>query len=173
MLSEAMRLRKTELRPSAIGFLASGYGSRTGPRAYLPDSGAEAAIYRRLEALNRRQTNSDKLLYEAKNHGHSAIEVSPEDLSKVPTGNERIPEPTIIVIFGASGDLTKRKLLPALYHLNITDCCRRSSLSLASHGSRWANEFAADMRAGIVEFGSGSVGIRSWMPSQRRFAILP
>jgi glucose-6-phosphate 1-dehydrogenase len=27
------------------------------------------------------------------------------------------PEPTAIVIFGASGDLTKRKLLPALYHL--------------------------------------------------------
>ena len=30
---------------------------------------------------------------------------------------ERIPEPCIVVIFGASGDLTKRKLLPALYHL--------------------------------------------------------
>jgi glucose-6-phosphate 1-dehydrogenase len=30
---------------------------------------------------------------------------------------ERIPEPTTMVIFGASGDLTKRKLLPALYSL--------------------------------------------------------
>src|SRR5581483_10127041 len=30
---------------------------------------------------------------------------------------ERIPEPCIVVIFGASGDLTKRKLLPALFHL--------------------------------------------------------
>ena len=28
---------------------------------------------------------------------------------------ERIPEPCAMVIFGASGDLTKRKLLPALY----------------------------------------------------------
>ena len=26
-------------------------------------------------------------------------------------------EPTAIIIFGASGDLTKRKLLPALYQL--------------------------------------------------------
>ena len=43
--------------------------------------------------------------------------VSPEDLSNVPAAKERIPEPTIIVIFGASGDLTKRKLLPALFHL--------------------------------------------------------
>jgi glucose-6-phosphate 1-dehydrogenase len=30
---------------------------------------------------------------------------------------ERVPRPTTMVIFGASGDLTKRKLLPALYSL--------------------------------------------------------
>src|SRR5581483_11169590 len=30
---------------------------------------------------------------------------------------ERTPEPCVMVIFGASGDLTKRKLLPALYNL--------------------------------------------------------
>src|SRR5919198_374392 len=30
---------------------------------------------------------------------------------------ERIVEPCILVIFGASGDLTKRKLVPALYNL--------------------------------------------------------
>jgi len=32
---------------------------------------------------------------------------------------ERTPEPNIVVIFGASGDLTKRKLLPALYNLEL------------------------------------------------------
>ena len=31
--------------------------------------------------------------------------------------SERVPEPHVMVIFGASGDLTKRKLLPALYSL--------------------------------------------------------
>ena len=30
---------------------------------------------------------------------------------------EATPGPTTLVIFGASGDLTKRKLLPAVYHL--------------------------------------------------------
>jgi glucose-6-phosphate 1-dehydrogenase len=30
---------------------------------------------------------------------------------------ERVPSPSVLVIFGASGDLTKRKLLPALYSL--------------------------------------------------------
>ena len=31
--------------------------------------------------------------------------------------NTRCIEPTIVIIFGASGDLTSRKLLPALYNL--------------------------------------------------------
>ena len=29
----------------------------------------------------------------------------------------RVPEPGVMVIFGASGDLTRRKLIPALYDL--------------------------------------------------------
>ena len=29
----------------------------------------------------------------------------------------KVPDPCSIVIFGASGDLTARKLIPALYHL--------------------------------------------------------
>ena len=44
------------------------------------------------------------------------VKFSPEDL-KAAQSAERIPEPTVVVIFGASGDLTKRKLLPALFHL--------------------------------------------------------
>ena len=32
---------------------------------------------------------------------------------------ERMPEPNTVVIFGASGDLTKRKLVPALYNLEL------------------------------------------------------
>ena len=32
-------------------------------------------------------------------------------------GVRRQPDPCVLVVFGASGDLTKRKLLPALYSL--------------------------------------------------------
>ena len=49
------------------------------------------------------------------------MRVSPEDLSQVPKGHERVPDPGIMVIFGGSGDLTKRKLLPALFHLRQAD----------------------------------------------------
>ena len=33
--------------------------------------------------------------------------------------NRKADEPCTIVIFGASGDLTARKLIPALYHLYV------------------------------------------------------
>ena len=33
---------------------------------------------------------------------------------------DRIPAPCVVVIFGASGDLTKRKLVPALYNLAVS-----------------------------------------------------
>jgi glucose-6-phosphate 1-dehydrogenase len=44
------------------------------------------------------------------------VQVSPATAAAARNA-ERTPDPCIVVIFGASGDLTKRKLLPALYHL--------------------------------------------------------
>jgi glucose-6-phosphate 1-dehydrogenase len=38
--------------------------------------------------------------------------------SEVPADHSRVPEPCAMVIFGASGDLTERKLIPALYYLS-------------------------------------------------------
>jgi glucose-6-phosphate 1-dehydrogenase len=35
-----------------------------------------------------------------------------------PDGSERMPDPCVMVIFGASGDLTKRKLIPAIFDLD-------------------------------------------------------
>ena len=37
------------------------------------------------------------------------------------TQEEKKPEPCILVIFGASGDLTKRMLIPSLYELFLDD----------------------------------------------------
>ena len=39
----------------------------------------------------------------------------------------RVPEPGVMVIFGASGDLTSRKLVPALYDLASQRRLPRSS----------------------------------------------
>ena len=80
--------------------------------------------------------------------------VRPEDLSHLTKGPERIPDPGILVIFGASGDLTKRKLLPALFHLRQADLLPREFAIVGVARRPLGDEFAADMRAGIVEFGS-------------------
>ena len=58
-----------------------------------------------------------------------------------------------MVIFGASGDLTKRKLLPALFHLEQSGLLPKKFAIVGVARRPLGDEFAADMREGIVEFG--------------------
>src|SRR5215469_6040280 len=81
------------------------------------------------------------------------MKVSPEDLSQVPQGRERVPDPVILPIFGASGDLTKRKLLPALFHLEQNGLLPDKFAIVGVARRPLGDEFAADMRDGIIEFG--------------------
>ncbi|HEY1766899.1 MAG TPA: glucose-6-phosphate dehydrogenase [Terracidiphilus sp.] len=82
-----------------------------------------------------------------------SMKVRPEDLSQVTKGSERIPEPGILVIFGASGDLTKRKLLPALFHLRQANLLPKEFAIVGVARRPLGDEFAKDMRDGIVDFG--------------------
>ncbi|MGA7341150.1 MAG: glucose-6-phosphate dehydrogenase [Terracidiphilus sp.] len=82
-----------------------------------------------------------------------AMKVRPEDLSQLTTGTERIPDAGILVIFGASGDLTKRKLLPALFHLRQANLLPKQFAIVGVARRKLGDEFAADMREGVVEFG--------------------
>jgi glucose-6-phosphate 1-dehydrogenase len=81
------------------------------------------------------------------------MKVHPEDLSQVPPGRERVPDPVIMTIFGASGDLTKRKLLPALFHLEQNGLLPDKFAIVGVARRPLGDEFAADMRQGIIEFG--------------------
>jgi glucose-6-phosphate 1-dehydrogenase len=81
------------------------------------------------------------------------MRVRPEDLSQVQHIGERIPDPAVLVIFGASGDLTKRKLLPALFHLEQAGLLPKKFAIVGVARRPLGDEFAADMREGIVEFG--------------------
>ncbi|MGA8783420.1 MAG: glucose-6-phosphate dehydrogenase, partial [Terracidiphilus sp.] len=81
------------------------------------------------------------------------MKVRPEDLSQVPRGAERIPEPGVLTIFGASGDLTKRKLLPALFHLFQSNLLPEKFAIVGVARRQLGDEFAKDMREGIIEFG--------------------
>ena len=81
------------------------------------------------------------------------MKVNPEDLSQVPRGRERVPDPVIMTIFGASGDLTKRKLLPALFHLEQNGLLPEKFAIVGVARRPLGDEFAQDMREGILQFG--------------------
>jgi glucose-6-phosphate 1-dehydrogenase len=80
------------------------------------------------------------------------VKISPEDL-KAAQSAERIPEPTAVVIFGASGDLTKRKLLPALFHLEQSGLLPSEFAVIGVARRPLQDEFPKDMREGILQFG--------------------
>ncbi|HEU4758507.1 MAG TPA: glucose-6-phosphate dehydrogenase [Dehalococcoidia bacterium] len=76
---------------------------------------------------------------------------------------ERAPEPCALVIFGASGDLTRRMLLPALYNLALD---RRLPPRFAVVGfarTAWSDEeFRAQALAAVKEFSRRPVDAAAW-----------
>jgi glucose-6-phosphate 1-dehydrogenase len=64
---------------------------------------------------------------------------------------QRVPEPCAMVIFGASGDLTKRKLLPALYSL-YRDRLLPHAFSVVGFARRAIPDFVQQMRDGVGSF---------------------
>src|ERR1700723_2077834 len=86
-------------------------------------------------------------------HMATEVTISQEDLQQASQVQERIPEPGVVVIFGASGDLTKRKLLPALFHLEQSGLLPPQLRIVGVARRDLSKGFAEDMREGIVEFG--------------------
>ncbi|HEV8635989.1 MAG TPA: glucose-6-phosphate dehydrogenase [Chloroflexota bacterium] len=72
---------------------------------------------------------------------------------------ERTPDPCALVIFGATGDLTHRKLVPALYSL-AQQRLLPPQFALVGFARRdWSDEkFRDEMRQGVQEFGRGAQG---------------
>jgi glucose-6-phosphate 1-dehydrogenase len=77
-----------------------------------------------------------------------------EDANPLIEGLERRPvHPTTMVIFGASGDLAKRKLLPAIYNLAHEGALpERFNLIGVSRGEMSDDEFRDEARKSITEF---------------------
>ena len=78
--------------------------------------------------------------------------VAPEVI-QIPKTPERTPEPTVVVIFGASGDLTKRKLLPALFHLEQAGLLPEKFAVVGVARRPLQDEFTKDMQEGITKYG--------------------
>src|SRR3712207_8852960 len=77
-----------------------------------------------------------------------------EEENPLVEGLERLPVPgTTLVIFGATGDLARRKLLPAIYNLAHEGALpERFNLIGISRGELSDEEFQAEAREAISEF---------------------
>ncbi|NES74482.1 MULTISPECIES: glucose-6-phosphate dehydrogenase [Okeania] len=86
-----------------------------------------------------------------------------ENPLRVGLQQDRVPEPQILIIFGASGDLTQRKLVPALYQMKLE---RRLPPELTIVGvarREWSHDyFREQMRTGVEEFGGGLQSEELW-----------
>jgi glucose-6-phosphate 1-dehydrogenase len=75
------------------------------------------------------------------------------------------PPPQAIVIFGASGDLTRRKVLPALYNLAREGLLSEPYAVVGYARTEWTeDEFRAHARRAIEEFSRSSIDEEVWKP---------
>jgi glucose-6-phosphate 1-dehydrogenase len=79
-----------------------------------------------------------------------------ENPLRVGLQQQRTPEPLILVIFGASGDLTKRKLVPSLYQLKKERRLPPEMTIVGVARREWTHDyFREQMKEGIEEFSDG------------------
>ena len=75
----------------------------------------------------------------------------------------RVPEPQILVIFGASGDLAQRKLVPALYQLKREGRLPPEMTIVGVARREWSHDyFREQMLQGIEEFSDGIDNEELW-----------
>ena len=86
-----------------------------------------------------------------------------ENPLRVGLQQERTPEPLIMVIFGASGDLTQRKLVPAIYQLKKERRLAPETTIVGVARRDWSHEYFRDhLRKGIEEFSDGIGNEEFW-----------
>lgn len=86
-----------------------------------------------------------------------------ENPLRVGLQQDKIPEPQILVIFGASGDLTQRKLVPAIYQMKLERKLPPELTIVGVARRDWSHEyFREHMREGVEQFGGGLVSEDTW-----------
>ena len=75
-----------------------------------------------------------------------------------------LPDPTVFVIFGAAGDLTMRKLMPALYNLYLDGWLpERFEVLGTGHGAMTDDEFRKHLQKGVNRHSRrGKTASKSW-----------
>ena len=75
----------------------------------------------------------------------------------------RTPDPCALVIFGASGDLTRRKLIPAIYSLAVRDLLpEQFAIVGVARTEETDAEFRSRMKDAVREFGRDELDEKVW-----------
>jgi glucose-6-phosphate 1-dehydrogenase len=86
-----------------------------------------------------------------------------ENPLRVGLQQEKTAEPAIMVIFGASGDLTQRKLIPAIYQIKRERRLPPEMTIVGVARRDWSHDyFREHLRQGVEEFGSGTGNEELW-----------
>ncbi len=73
---------------------------------------------------------------------------------------DQVPQDSIFVLFGATGDLAKRKLLPGLFHLYLSGLMPKNFLIVGSAPSEFSlsnDEFISHTKDALINFGRKDV----------------
>src|SRR5215204_1728059 len=77
--------------------------------------------------------------------------------------SKKISGPVLFTIFGAKGDLTRRKLIPALYNLYLEGHLNTFSICCVDYQEMNQVNFKEDLHAGINEFSRNGAALpKQW-----------
>jgi glucose-6-phosphate 1-dehydrogenase len=83
------------------------------------------------------------------------------------------PDNHVLVIFGANGDLSRRKLLPALYHLDAEGLMPEDYRVIGNSRSEMSSdEFRSFAREAVERFGRGEIEADPWQSFSERLSYV-
>ena len=86
------------------------------------------------------------------------------------------PDDQLLILFGATGDLAKRKLLPGLFHLAVAGMMPANYRIVGSgqpEGAPDADAFRSYVRSTLAEFGRRELSDDNWEPFARTLSFAP
>jgi glucose-6-phosphate 1-dehydrogenase len=104
--------------------------------------------------------------------------VSATSIATIPAPEEmeraRIPDEHVFVLFGATGDLSRRKLLPGLFHLRCAGLMpERVRIVGTGRGEYSDEEFREFARDAVAEFGRWSLEENDWDGFEELLSYVP
>jgi glucose-6-phosphate 1-dehydrogenase len=91
----------------------------------------------------------------------------------VGTTVDQVPNPHVIVLFGATGDLAKRKLLPGLLRLTQAGLLKETRIVGTSLEDMTTEEFVAKAYEACKEFGKGDLAEGKWESFASMLSYVP